>query len=209
MRRILILLAAIAAMLLLPMAPALANNPIVTGGSSNGSYVDHDYLANSHDMISQWVRASQSGDDVGEFDAYIFAHDLPDYNGDKICVQIAYDWKYESHYDSRVFRTCQPNYSWDPSNLLEPNRTCNDHGVLIGCDMTIKRIQFAKYVPANGALLGEECRDFGTSACDGWEPRCGFTDNTPTSCYVVWRHRDGTTDKLGSMSGDDVKSPYH
>lgn len=180
-----------------------------SGDSTQGTLYDPDFYAQSHEMFAYWSR----GDTHFYSSLYgtIDTHSLPDLNGHKTCVQIAWDWlppTGSNHHDSRVLRNCDPNshVEWDFSEG-DANDDCY-YGPVRGtdpCSSAMGKVQFGRYVPFDDYVNGyRECRAMAgvplADACN-WNPICH-----PAPCLMKVRHADGTVEIVGSRRPLDPDS---
>jgi hypothetical protein len=160
-----------------------------TGGVNEGTYYDFNFTSQDQYIFSEWCREANCGSDWTS--GHIITQDISDINGHNACIQVAFDWdRPNGHYDVRVYRNCDPNSDFDRT-WTEDDAICDWGSVPTECDLPMRRVQIAKYVPATGVLIdaSSECRFISESDCDNWEgPRC-----QPDACLLWIRYRDGTT----------------
>jgi hypothetical protein len=225
MKRLIVLLAALVLLALGLATPATAAHPKDQGTMQNGGDGDHgsswdfDFGGPSHYVYASWDRGNQettaSGNAVwSTITLRIDTNNLPDTPlGNRTCVQVAIDWRVPqnaNHYDSRVLYNCDPNSSvtWTFSEKTTQNNPpdcrIGSGGTIrtVPCSSPMGRVQFARYVPDNSAVVGPmDCRamaGISFSDCTSWDPWCPYN-----ACRYKLRSLDGTTRMGGSLDATD------
>lgn len=220
MRRLLAVLAAAALVLLALEAPTQAapkdqSTMQNAGDSDHGSSWDYGFGGPSHYVYASWDRGNRLSVTAGngvwsEITLRIDTNNLPDDQyGQNTCVQVAVDWRVppgENHYDSRVLRNCDPNSTatWTFSEKATQNTPpdCYNGGLQVPCSSPMGRVQFARWVPADLAVVGPiDCRAMAGVAfsdCTSWDPWCPYN-----ACRSKTRFRDGSSSVYGSLDATD------